>query len=285
MGVGNALIGIGATLLSKLFSPDAWSVINTETGESLSGDFPHEGMSREVGSNIAQIQSLNRQNPILQFLNGKADTLSLKSRFRYMDITDDEPVKKVEQLIKWVKLDPIVRRPPVCIFSLGSSSNATWQVLLESVSNIEYSQTDFLGTVREVTFTLNMIRYFPFSLDDQQATDTRYARARERDYYELLAWQEYGNPMLGVVIRQRHPQQLTLVPGNIVKLPSIEGVRTVRPAQTSLQLKNAYSRRDTDARRLRLQWFARRSVPYTSFVSNITPRTLPTPVQTITHGL
>lgn len=271
MGAGNALVGIGATILSSIFGPDTWIILNTETKESVSGDFPHEGMQRSVGSNIAQITSLNRQNPILQFLNGKTQTISLKSRFRYMDITDKEPVKKLEMLEKWCALDPIVRRPPVCIFSLGTSSGATWQVLIESIET-EYSQTDFFGTVREVVFTMNLLRYTPFSIDNTQATDTRYAHARERDYYEMLAQQEYGNPMLGVVIRQRHPRQLIMVPGDIIKLPSVEGVRTSVPQQQSIQLKDAYSRRDTAARRLRQQWFQRRSTPHVSFLVNITPR-------------
>ncbi len=229
-------------------------------------------VSPGFASNYGQIQSLNRQTPILQFLNGKTDTISLKSRFRYMDITDDEPVKKLAKLVQWAKLDPIVRRPPVCLFSLGTSSGASWKVVIEGISGIEYSQTDFLGTVREVTFTINMLRYTAFALDQVQATDTRYARARERDYYESLAQYEYGNAMLGVVIRQLHPQQLMLSPGDVVKLPSIEGIRTTVPQQQSLQLKDAFGRRDTDARRLRMQWFNRRAKPYHSFVVNLTPR-------------
>lgn len=272
MGAGNFLVGVGATVLMSFLKPNTWCLLNVETKEMVGGDFPHDEMGREVKSNYASINSLNRQSPIVQFLNGDSQTLSVKSRFRYGDITDDPPTKKLEQIIKWSQLDPIVRRPPVCIFSLGVGTGATWQVVVTGVSGIEYSITDFLGTVREITFTMNLMMYTPFSLDQTQATDTRYARAKQRDYYELLAQQEYGNPMLGVVIRQRHPRQPLLAPGNIVTLPSVEGVRTIVPQQASLQLKDAYSKRDTAARRLRQQWFDKRATPYTSFIVNIVPR-------------
>lgn len=272
MGIGDALIGIGAGLLSAFLKPDTWTIINKETNDSVSGDFPHEDLGREVSNNYAQIQSINRQNPIIQFINGSADKFSLKSRFYFQDATDTPPTQKLERLIAWARIDPLIRRPPVLTMVVGTGSDVAFDVVIESISGITYSTTTFLGTVREVTFTMNLTRYTPYSLDDTQATDTRYARARERDYYELLAWDEYRNPMLGVIIQQRHPRQLTLVPGAIVKLPSIEGIRTNKPKPSSVILSGAYSKKDTAGRRVRLQTFDRLARPYVSFIANITPR-------------
>jgi len=272
MGVAAAAIGVGATVLEALLKTATWTITNTETGEVFIGDFPHDGFTRNTGSNISRTTSLNRQNPILQFLNGKEETLSLKSRFYMRDITSSDPAAKVDKLVSWSQLDSIVRRPPVCLFMLGTSSSLTKQVIIESVTDIEYNQPTFLGDVRHVTFTMNMIVYVPFSVDDTQNTDTRYARAKEGDYYELLAQQEYGNPMLGVVLRQRSINVPLIGTGDIVVLPSIEGIRTSVPQQQSIQLAGAFGRKQSDTRDHRIAWFKLRSTPYTSFVVNITPR-------------
>lgn len=272
MGIGDALIGIGAGILSALLKPDTWTLINKETGDPISGDFPHEDMGREVTNNYAQINSINRQAPILQFVNGSADKFTLKSRFFYRDIMDTPPVQKLEQIIAWARIDPLIRRPPVLTLVVGTGADVAFDVVLDGVTGITYSKATFLGDIREVTFTLSLTRYTPFSLDDAQATDTRYARARERDYYELLAWEEYRNPMLGVIIQQRHPRQLVVVPGAIVKLPSIEGIRTDKPRPSSVVLVDAFSKKDTAGRRARIQTLDRLARPYVSFIANITPR-------------
>jgi len=269
-----AVAGAAGTIVAALLKTATWTITNTETFEVFIGDFPHEGLTRTTGNNIARTTSLNRQNPILQWLNGKEETLALKSRFRARDITDSDPGAKVDKLVSWSKLDSIVRRPPVCLFMLGTASSMTKQVVIDSVTDIEYSQPTFLGDIREVTFTMNLIVYVPFSIDDTQATDTRYARAREGDYYELLAQQEYGNPMLGVVLRQRSLNRPLLAPADIVVLPSIEGIRTSVPRQQSIPLAGAFGRRQSDTRDHRIAWFKLRGDPYTSFLVNITPRGL-----------
>jgi hypothetical protein len=272
MPIIEAAVGIAHTILASVLGPDSWVIRNQETGETLVGDFPHESLVRGVSNNIATITSLNRQRPILQFLNGEVQTLGLKARFRQNTAVQPDPSLKMETLIKWAQLDPLVRRLPVCLFAMGNDSQLTREVVIRAVTNIDYSQATRLGVTREISFDLEMWLHTPFSMDEVQETDTRYARVKERQYYELLAQEEYGSPMLGVIIRQRHPRLLVPVPGDIVKLPSIEGVRHETPSPQSTLFKSAFGRRDTPARQLRQEFFDRHSGPYTSFLVNITPR-------------
>jgi hypothetical protein len=95
---------------------------------------------------------------------------------------------------------------------------------------------------------------------DAEVVDTRYAFAREGDYYERMAQEEYGDPMLGVVIRQRHPAAPLLDIGNRVALSALEGVRSEVPTQTSIPLKGAFGRRETASKRRKNAAFARRAV-------------------------
>jgi len=108
------------------------------------------------------------------------------------------------------------------------------------------------------------MQFVPFSIEDEREGETRFAVTRERDSYEMLALQEYGNPLLGDFVRKEHPTQQALQPGDIVRLPSIETARKQRITQKSLQLQGAYSRKDTLQRQLRLEFFELRSKKKTS---------------------
>jgi hypothetical protein len=268
VNVGNALVGIGATLLAKFMAVKTWTLINEDTSEVMQGQFPSDSNSREVGSNWAQIQSLNRSNAILQFLNGKNETLSVSSRFYRRDFADGSPDEKINKLITWAKRDATKGRPPILLFALGDGKSVNMRVILESLSGITYSTPNYFGGVREVKFTMNFTEFVPFSLSDKQVTDTRYHRAKDGEYYELIAWGEYGNALLGDVIRKHpyHTGKAVLQPGAIVRLPSIEGVRTTKITQKSPVLAGAYSPKATAQRTLRLDTFQRRSGPRNVFI-------------------
>lgn len=264
MGIGAALIGVGATLLSKMLALKAWSLQNNLTDEVLKGQFPAEDVTRNVGGNWAEIQALNRQNAFLQFLNGKTQTLSVRSMFFKRDLLDDSPVERINKLIEWTQLTRSQRRPPLLTFYLGDGLGLQMDVILTGVTDIKYTEPNALGGIRQVSFVMEFLRWERSQLiaDQLEVTDTRYAVAKSADYYELLCEKEYGDPMVGVVIRQRHPKQPLLTEGNIVKLPALEGVRGVVPTQQSIALRTAFGRKDTLQKRLRIQWFARRATDY-----------------------
>jgi hypothetical protein len=239
-----------------------WQLRNLDSGQVLQGQFEPENVTRDVGANWGQFTSLNRQKAILQFLNGANETLSFDGRFFRNHALDNSPEEKLELLISWSRIDPSVRRPPILQFWIGDGHIRGNCVISGITAN--YGRPDFFGALRDVGFSVSLLEFSTFSIDDVEETDTRYAHARERDYFELLAFEEYGNPMLGDVIRKQHPQLQNLEPGDIVRLPSIEGVRTIQVTQTSIPLKTAFGRADTPQRRLRLQFFDKRSGNYTS---------------------
>jgi len=280
MGLGAAAIGLGATLLTKLISVKTWTLVNQETNEAIKGQFPAEDVKKNVGANWTQIQALNRQHAFLQFLNGKTDTLTVTSQFLKRDITDDSPGKKLKQLESWTRLTKGKRRPPLLTFVLGDGQDLQMDVFLESVSDATYGEPvhglggiDLLGGggIRRVQFTLNFLAApdgdQSAATDEKEVTDTRYARAKEREYQELLCQNEYGSAMIGVIIRQRNPAQALLKPGDIVKLPALEGVRTEVVEQKSEVFSTAFGRKDTPQRRLLIDYFNKRNLPYISYLT------------------
>lgn len=242
-----------------------WNMRNLDTGQVLQGQFEAENVAREIATNWGQFTSLNRQSPILQFLNGSAEKVSFDGRFFRNHALDTTPEIKLETLVSWAKLDlqnTSVRRPPIVQFWVGDG-HLMINCVIVGVS-VGYQRPDFFGGLRHCNFTVSLLEFAAFSIDDAEEINTRYARARERDYYELLAYEEYGNPLIGDVIRKDHPALQRLQSGDIVKLPSIEGIRNTEVTQTSIPLKTAFGRKDTAQRRLRLEFFDKRSGSYVS---------------------
>ena len=239
-------------------------MLNLDDRTLLEGQFEAEGVQQDVGANWASFTSLNRQHPILQFLNGEARKVSFEGRFFRSHALDRSPEHKLEKLLSWTRIDQSLRRPPIVQFYIGDG-HLTINAVITTVQT-RYATPDLFGAVRDLQFSVSLMEFHTFSLTDYKATDTRYARAQEGDYFELLAQQEYGNPMIGDVIRKLHPQLHTITPGDIVKLPSIEGVRLKEVTQTSVPLKTAFGRRDTAQKRLRQQFFDKRSKRYVSHV-------------------
>lgn len=249
-----------------LFPSRKWFINNEDTKETIEGQFAPTSLSRDVANKWAKHTALGRGKTIIQYLNSQEDNLALQAAFFATDALETSDVEeKLNRLISWAKRDPKLGRPAIVIFWIGDG-HLQQKSVIDSISGIQYGEPTILGAIREVTFTINLIEFEEFSLNDTELSDTRFHRARERDYYESLAEREYGQPLLGDVIRKRHPDQANLITGAIVALPSIEAIRTERVTQTSIPLKTAYGRKETSQRTLRLGIFNRRN---RSFVSHL----------------
>lgn len=253
---------IGSTLINKLLDNRTWTLFNIDTQETIKGQFPHEEMTREVGSHWEEVNALTRENPIHQFVTGELETCEIRSQFFRRDISDDTVNERIQKLISWTKVIKEEQRPPILQFAVGDGSAINETVVLKSLSRVSYSQPDFLGGARQVTFTMLFWKYTYFTLADQVSIDTRFHRTARGQYYEMIANIEYGNPLLGDIIRKSDYQsgKPLLVPGDIVKLPAIEGIRNQRIAPSSIMLKGAFDK-NTPQRRRREEILEARSQP------------------------
>ena len=270
MGIGDDALSVGKTagvaVVSKMLGAKVWTLENLLTRKTIKGQFPAEEVTRNVGANWTEINALNRQTAFLQFLNGKTETLEVSSTFYKRDLLDESPVDRIELLTTWTMMDPKLRRPALLVFTLGDGLGLQKDVLLTDVADIKYGTPNGLGGIRKVTFTMkfkaasrSLLMASDTGKADDEVTDTRYATAQEGQYYEQLALIEYGDPMFGVIIRQRHPDKPLLNIGDRVALSALEGIRSEIPAAISIQLKGAFGRKDTATKRRRIQAFTDRS--------------------------
>jgi len=245
---------------------ESWFLVNLDTQEEIQGQFPPVEVTQDVSGTYGESHSLNRQSAITQFLHGNSDTISFQGRLFTEDIFQSISAK-LKLLQSWVRRDPDKYRPPVLLFYVGDATLKADQCNLEALSGITYHSFRRDGSPRDVTFTINLREYVPFSLEVVAAGETRYHRARFRDYHEAIAQREYGNPMLGVVVRQQHPNKALLEVGDVVKLLSIDVMRKEKAKPTSIALKTAYGRRDTPQRALRIEVFDQRNIERTSYIT------------------
>lgn len=276
MAFGSFVAAVGATLLSKILSLKTWTLKNQDTGEIIQGQFPaEEVMLQNTGSNFVQIQALNRANSIIQFINGKTPTLNVKSRFYRRDFLDASPVDRIEKLKSWATMDALAAsagirlRPPMLTFYLGDGLGVQMDCVMTECADIKYSEPNALGGMREVSFEMKFLQIGgaqTAASNEKEVLDTRYIHAKADDYYEKLCAAEYGDPMIGVILRQRNPTMGLLKTGDIIALPAAAGVAGSTPNQQSIALSGAFGRKSTVTKQLRLQYLNSRNRPYTAFV-------------------
>jgi hypothetical protein len=245
-----------------------WHLYNRDTAEIFSGQFHAEDLTHEgVGSVYSDRWALNRRHPITQFVRGELERVSFRGRFHAT--TSLETLEDQINFFKtWARRDEKLKRPPVLEFFVGNGDAEFFEqpCLLESVNGIKYDRPTLFGGMRQVTFTVTLREYKEQKIAAGPTGETRYHRAKQGEYYELIAFYEYGQPLLGDVIRKRHPSQPAIAVGDVVKLPSVEKVRTQTVAATSVPLETAFGRKETPQRTLRIDWFDKRDVSHVSHI-------------------
>jgi hypothetical protein len=244
----------------------AWFLQNQTTKQIMQGKFAPQNLTKNVKPNYATHVALSRTKEIIQFLNQSADTLSFRIVMHDYDSITGSTKEDYALLESWAKPDPLYgNRPPVLVFWVGQG----WSMMnciIDSLSDIQYEDPTIIGTIRGLNLTINLRAYEPFSLTGGAIFETRYHRAVVRDYYELLAYREYNNPMLGIAIRNRHPTKANIQVGDVIRLPSVEAIRKEKAQPTSIALRTLTGKKVTPQTTLREEVLERLNRTYTSHI-------------------
>lgn len=252
--------------VEDLFAVRTWFLKNEDSGQELQGQFEPENLVDNVGVKYAKINALNRQNPIVQFISGDARTVTFVARLFARDSLFKDAKDSYDLLKKWAERDPNLERPPILSFWVGDGMMSMALCVIESLGGITFDRPTFGGAWRGATLPITLLKYEPFSLESVEGGETRYHRAKFQDYYEMLTYREYGDAMIGDVIRKRHPSKPNIQIGDIIKLPSVQTLRRERTSTKSIPLQTAYGRKETPQRRLRLEMFEKRDRDYVSHI-------------------
>jgi hypothetical protein len=247
-------------------SMKAWFLLNHTTQQTMQGKFAPQNLTKNIKPNYASHTALSRSNEILQFLNQSADTISFRIIMHDYDSITGTTETDIQLLESWARPDPLYgNRPPILTFWVGQG----WGLMdcvIENLSDIQYEDPVITGSMRGLSCNISLRAYSPFSLVSSGKYETRYHRAIIRDYYELLAYREYQNPMLGIIIRNRHPTKPNIQVGDVIKLPSVEAIRKEKAQPKSVALKTLTGKKITPQTILRKEIFDKRNVTYVSHI-------------------
>jgi len=259
-------------LIDRLFGTRKWHLYNKDAGDEIEGQFEPEDLTEGgIGSKYAEHSALNRKHPIVQFLSGESETVSfsamLYARDSLIGSVGFTAIKHdLDKLKNWARRDEKLGRPPILTFWVGDQHVSMDSCVLETLNGIAYGRPTALGTMRSVRMSISLLKYEPFSLEDESSGETRYHRAKTRDYYEMLTYREYGDPAMGDIIRKRHPTKPNIQTADIIKLPSKDALRKDKVKPTSIILETAFDKRASPQRARRLAMLESRDRSHVSHV-------------------
>jgi hypothetical protein len=222
-----------------------WFLQNQTTKQIFKGRFPAQNLTMNIKPNWATHTALSRTKEIQQFLNQSADTLSFRVLLRDNDAYTGTTQKDFDLLTSWARPDPIYgNRPPTLTFWVGKGW-ASMDCVIDGITDITFDEPNSLGAMQGVSFNVNLRAHATFSLQGGAVYETRYHRALIGDYFEYLAYREYQTPMLGVIIRNRHPKIFNVQVGDVIKLPSVEAIRTIKIQPQSIPFATMLGKKRT----------------------------------------
>lgn len=245
-----------------------WTLKNLDTGEKLEGQFgPVDARLLPGNSTWAQHTTLNRRKPILQYVSGAADGFTFGAQWFAIFEKDDTPEKRIAVLRSWNQRDPNLARPPRVAFTVGDGQVIDGEWVIQGLGDVVYfDPPKHGGGIRGVNVPVTLLEYTKWELKSEPAPETRYHHVKQGEYFELIAWGEYRNPLLGDVIRDRNPELLDLQTGDVVPLPSLEAIRTESVKPRSETFRGILSLKDSAQKRLQQEWFDRNNKSYVSAV-------------------
>jgi hypothetical protein len=181
------------------------------------------------GSSYAELQVPGLSTPILQFVRGEAQTLSLEL---FLDGTDkrasaspDDTVEgRLEKIRTFVTIDEDLHAPPVCLFEWKDIS---FQGVVTSLKE-KYTLFDENGKVLRARVTLSLKSYEAVEVQLRKMNllspdRSRVRVVRDGETLAQLATEAYGNPRLWRVIAEANgidrPRFLTS--GTALKVPAV----------------------------------------------------------------
>jgi len=224
---------------------------NFARGSRIASQFTPQQVQRNLGENIVEGGGFSRESPIIQWVGGILESFTFEARFFSEHSEDNTAAEKLEQLELLRKRDSTLGRPPLLAFFWGIAIPDGFPCLLDSLGTISYDEIRDDGSIRGFTcqitikrFTEYQIETTPVSQSNQELVQRhgRYAMAyspertpvyvaKHGDTYESIAQWRYGDPLLGVLLRQMNGRApmvknaptgaADLKPGEEVKLYAI----------------------------------------------------------------
>lgn len=212
--------------------PAKIKIKNLDTDQELTVQYNPPEYSLSKGAQISEIAVPGIDSPLLQFIRGTNEQLTLRLFF---DTTDDgtDVREKTKDFYKLVKINSETHAVPKCRISWGQSGRIKGD-----------NETDFVGIAENVNqnFTLFKADGTPLRVEleitfreyrtlEEQINElhsyTRTRSIRRGDTLTRIAYEEYNDPAewrtIAEVNNITDPRALT--PGRVIEIPPLESVQ------------------------------------------------------------
>lgn len=215
---GSRIANATLTNVSKVPQPEAVEVQFNPTDYGI-----------DRGASYSELQVPGLRTPLLQFVRGEAQTLSLEL---FLDGTDkrssDDPKETVEgrlaRIREFVTIDPALHAPPVCKFQWN---DVVFYGVVTSLKE-KYSLFDESGKVLRARATISMKSYEAVEVQLREMRlespdRTRVRVVREGETLAFIAAEAYGNPRLWKQIAEENgiDRPRFVSPGVALRIPAL----------------------------------------------------------------
>ena len=227
-GPGCAVTVLARARFHRLATP------SDTTGRSLTVQYNPSELTFSKGAQIAEIPVPGLDTPLLQYVRGLAETVSVELFF---DSTEDgtagavTPVTaRTDEFYALIKADRATHAPPVLLFTWGGTAfpGARRDGLRCVVTSVRQQFTLFSpdGVPLRARLTVDLKEYKPLTLHLrelglQSADHTKATVSRAGDRLDAIAYREYGDPRQWrrVADENRLHDPLALAPGTVLRVP------------------------------------------------------------------
>ena len=187
----------------------------------------------------------------MQWAGGKLETWTFQTRLFSEHRVDRSAAEKLDAIEYLLERQPKMGRPPLVTFYWGIALRHGLTCMIDSIGET-FDEIKSDGTLRGVVLDITLKKHTPYKFEQSPTTRERTPlhEVKHGETYEMIAYRKYGDPLLGVLLRQENPRfPLTknapkkvadLQPGEMVKIFSASDMNRekIRPQSHILRTDN-----------------------------------------------
>jgi nucleoid-associated protein YgaU len=211
-----------------LGEPAKIMITNLETDEELTVQYNPPDYNLTKGAQIAEITIPGLDSPLLQFIRGTNEKITLKLFF---DTTDDgvDVREETKPFYNLAKMNPETHAVPICWITWGEAGKikgdySDFYGIVENISqNFTLFNSDGTPLRAELEITFREYKTLEEQLQDLRSY-TRTRVVQRGDTLSGIAAEEYNDPTEWRTLAEKNkitdPRRLT--PGTIIEIPPLE---------------------------------------------------------------
>lgn len=196
--------------------------VGDKTLPTIKAQFNPQQYSLGKSNQFASVAIPGRDSPIIQFVKGESETLSLELFFDTFSFDPQKDVREVytKKITDLLTINPESHAPPVCTVEWGELQ---FTGIIEKIDS-KFTMFNKDGKPVRATLTLTLKQYSELEGKRESPDRTKVRIFLEGDSLWKLAHREYGDPSKWKIIAEANDIEdpLDIDPGTQIVVPPLE---------------------------------------------------------------